>query len=347
MRGTGCIIVTLLVTLLVVPVLNPTFSLSLVEAQTNPKMYVDPEVTVTQMNATFSVDINIENVADLCSWQVYIYYLNQILDAEAYSEGLFMRSHGPTMFDGHFDNNYNATHGELWMYCLRTWSGTGVDGSGTLAHVTFRAKTGGSSTLVLANDVLGNSTAQRIDHTIQNGIVQVGGHDLAVTSVFPLKTVVGKGYSIRVNVTVENIGVYPDTFNITAYANATAIATLINGTLAEGSSTTFILSWNTTGFAYGNNTIGGYVWPVQYETNTANNNYSDGPVHVGVPGDVSSSTPGVYDKKCDMKDVAYLVTLFNTKPASPNWNPNADVNDDDVCNMKDIAIAIAYFNQHE
>lgn len=347
MRGTGCIIVTLLVTLLVVPVLNPTFSMSLVEAQTNPKMYVDPEVTVTQMNATFSVDINIENVADLCSWQVYIYYLNQILDAEAYSEGPFMRSHGPTMFDGHFDNNYNATHGELWMYCLRTWSGTGVDGSGTLAHVTFRAKTGGSSTLVLANDVLGNSTAQRINHTIQNGIVQVGGHDLAVTSVVPLKTIVGKGYSMRVNVTVENIGVYPETFNITAYANATAIATLINGTLAEESSTTFILSWNTTGFAYGNNTISGYVWPVQYEMNTANNNYSDGSVHVGVPGDISSTVPGVPDGVTNMRDIGYLVTKFNTRPSSLTWNPNGDVNDDDVVNMKDIAIAIAYFNMHE
>jgi len=66
-----------------------------------------------------------------------------------------------------------------------------------------------------------------------------------------------------------------------------------------------------------------------------------------VPGDVSGSTQGVYDKKCDMKDVAYLVMLFNTKPASPNWNPNADVDNNAVVNMKDIAIAITNFNQHE
>jgi hypothetical protein len=48
-----------------------------------------------------------------------------------------------------------------------------------------------------------------------------------------------------------------------------------------------------------------------------------------------------------MKDIAYLVILFNTKPTSPNWNPNADVNNDGVCNMKDIAIAIINFNKHE
>jgi hypothetical protein len=68
---------------------------------------------------------------------------------------------------------------------------------------------------------------------------------------------------------------------------------------------------------------------------------------VGVPGDVSSSTQGVYDMKCDMKDIAYLVILFNTKPTSPNWNPNADVDNNGVVSMKDIAIAILNFNKHE
>jgi len=60
--------------------------------------------------------------------------------------------------------------------------------------------------------------------------------------------------------------------------------------------------------------------------------------------DVSGSTPGVPDGVVNMKDIAYLVALFNTKPLSPNWNPNADVNNDGVVNMKDIAYVIAYFN---
>jgi hypothetical protein len=42
-----------------------------------------------------------------------------------------------------------------------------------------------------------------------------------------------------------------------------------------------------------------------------------------------------------------LVTLFNTKPSSPGWKPNADVNNDGVCNIKDIVNAIHYFNNHE
>ena len=102
------------------------------------------------------------------------------------------------------------------------------------------------------------------------------------------------------------------------------------------------------GITHGNYTISATAGPVPGETDTANNNYTCPiPVHVGVPGDVSSTTPGVYDGVDNMKDIAYMVTLLNTKPGSPNWNPNADMNNDGVVNMRDIAIAVAYFNQHE
>jgi hypothetical protein len=49
---------------------------------------------------------------------------------------------------------------------------------------------------------------------------------------------------------------------------------------------------------------------------------------MGVPGDVSSVTPDVYDGTVNMRDIQYMILLFNTKPGSANWNPNADVNDD-------------------
>ncbi len=68
---------------------------------------------------------------------------------------------------------------------------------------------------------------------------------------------------------------------------------------------------------------------------------------MGVPGDVSSVNQGVYDTTVNMRDIAYMITLFNTRPSSPIWNPNVDVNNDAVVNMRDIAIAIFNFNRHE
>jgi hypothetical protein len=75
---------------------------------------------------------------------------------------------------------------------------------------------------------------------------------------------------------------------------------------------TVFFKWNTTGFAYGNYTIAAYAEPLPEETDISDNNFTCAvPVHVGALGDISSSTPGVYDNKCDMKDIAIAVAYFN------------------------------------
>ena len=169
--------------------------------------------------------------------------------------------------------------------------------------------------------------------------------DIAVTNVAFVKTVIGKGYTGSVNLTLENQGNKIESFDIIVCANSTVIHS--EPIILEMTNRILSLVWNTTGFAYGNYTINVYAEPWPSETDASNNYACNVPVHVGVPGDVSSAVPGVYDRIADMKDIAYLVEKFNTFLGKAEWDPNADVNSDGVCNMKDIAIAIAYFNQHE
>ena len=146
------------------------------------------------------------------------------------------------------------------------------------------------------------------------------------------------------NVTVENHGGFPATFNVTAYANTTAFASA-NISLTIGSSDIITLSLSTSTFAYGNYTIKAIADTVPGETDTADNTYiSVIQVHVGVPGDVSGPTQGVYDNTVNMRDIQYMILLFNAKPGSTNWNPNADVNNDAVVNMRDIQYMILLFN---
>jgi hypothetical protein len=178
--------------------------------------------------------------------------------------------------------------------------------------------------------------------------VTLMNHNIATTNTTVSKAVVGQGFSLHMNITIQNQGSSTENIAVTFYANTTAIGTLTDIVLTGGNSTTINFIWNTTGFAYGNCTISAFAEPVLNETYVADNNLTCiAPVHVGVPGDVSSSMAGVYDMKCDMKDIAYLVILFNTKPPSSNWNPNADVDNNGVVNMIDIAIAILNFNKHE
>jgi len=182
------IIIIVIITLIIPLCLNTK-----IYAQTQTTLYIEPQSTSTLINEVFSVNLTIANVTDLCSWQAYIYYQNDILQVVGYEEGPFLKSHGSTMFDASYDNNYNETHGEIWMYCIRTWSGTGVNGSGVLATVDFKAVGGGTTTLHLANTILGNSTADPIPHVTVDGNVEVLGGDIAIINVKTSKTILSQG----------------------------------------------------------------------------------------------------------------------------------------------------------
>ncbi|MEM2702777.1 MAG: dockerin type I domain-containing protein, partial [Candidatus Bathyarchaeia archaeon] len=182
---------------------------------------------------------------------------------------------------------------------------------------------------------------QQIPHTTTNGNVQVIGiHDIATTNLTPLKTIVGQGYTMNINVTVANQGDFTETFNVTLYANTTEIVTK-EIILESGGSATITFAWNTTGFAKGNYTIWAYAWPVPGETNTEDNTkYFDEIVKVTIPGDVDG------DFKVKMDDIMLLVKAFGSKIGQPKYDPNCDINYDGKISMDDIMIAVKNFGKH-
>jgi outer membrane protein assembly factor BamB len=191
------------------------------------------------------------------------------------------------------------------------------------------------------------------DNSFINGIVSIKSpeHDIAVKNVTPLKKVVGQNYTMNINVTVENQGSYTENFNVTLYANTTVMETK-QITLTNGASTTVTFTWNTTGFAKGNYTISAYAWPVDGETDSADNNVSAIiSVYIGVPCDVSGPILGVPDGVCNMRDIGYMCSKFGTTPSSPNWDPNCDVTGpvpkvpDNIVNMRDIGEACKNFGK--
>jgi parallel beta-helix repeat protein len=220
--------------------------------------------------------------------------------------------------------------------------GSPVPGA-TNANWTYTPSTTGFHTIyVNVTDSLG---AQAMSNTVN---VTVNIHDVAVTSVKPLdvpsdssgllKTVIGRGYCLDVNVTVADLGNYTETFNVTVYANTTYI-TSQNITLSSGASTTLALTWNTTGFAYGNYTTSAYAWPVTNETNTANNNCTGCMMKVSIPGDING------DFKVDLSDLVLLSKAYNSGPGDARWNPNADFKGEDWVGLSDLIIMAKHYNQ--
>jgi uncharacterized repeat protein (TIGR01451 family) len=116
--------------------------------------------------------------------------------------------------------------------------------------------------------------------TSTNAIVSVVGQpNIAITNVSLSGFIIDRGSIMCINVTVLNKGYFSETFNLTLYANTTAIQ-MRNISLLPQSSNTLIFIWNTTNFAIGNYTISVHANPVTDEINTTDNTQEIFPVQV-------------------------------------------------------------------
>jgi PKD repeat protein len=204
--------------------------------------------------------------------------------------------------------------------------GDGTNATGVTVDHAYEYN--GTYTITLtATDDDGVSASKSADKTVLNR------PDIAVTNVASFKTIVGQGYSLKINVNVTNEGDFTETFNVTVYANTTVAATQIV-TLSSRNSRTITFIWNTTGFAKGNYTIRAYAWPVLGETDKADNTLADGWVIVTIPGDVNGN------HLADISDLVITVGTIPSAPGWPNWNPNVDINGDGVCDISDLVICI-------
>jgi hypothetical protein len=161
-------------------------------------------------------------------------------------------------------------------------------------------------------------------HTFINAAVAtspLGIHDVAVINVHNMKTncvprpAVCKGLNCSVYVKVENQGDFTETFNVTAYANTTAIgkqAVTLNKT--ENTTLTFI--WNTTLVnEYDNYTISAQADQVSGETELGDNTLSDGTVTAVHVGDING------DQKVDINDLARVSGAFGSVRVSNATDP--------------------------
>jgi hypothetical protein len=333
-------------------VLSIMIPLAATQTMTGTTIQVAPSTLTEASGTTFTVNVTITNVTSLVEWEFGLYYDNTILTCTSVVEGPFLNQFDSTFFESTINNAYNATYG--WVLAGSALSGAapGVNGSGTLATITFQAQAAGYTTLHFSSDpevtLLLNSSnppfGEPIPFTAIDGAVNVTGtHDVGVSNVISYKTVIGQGYAGNITVTTENLGTFTETFNLTLYVNAAYIASQ-NVTVSSGNSVNVTLTWDTTGFAYGNYTISAYAWPVPGETNTANNNCTGGWVVVALVGDVTGPN-GVPDGKVDIRDVHYIAMYYGTTMSSPNWNPNADINNDGKIDIRDVHIAAANYGK--
>ena len=107
-------------------------------------------------------------------------------------------------------------------------------------------------------------------------------HDIAVTSVTTDKTQVAQGGTVNITVQVKNLGNVLDSTTVSALAGASVVGTQ-GVSLSAGQTLNVVFPWNTATYATGNYTISGRASVVPGETNTSNNQLTDGTVWVQPP----------------------------------------------------------------
>ena len=169
-------------------------------------------------------------------------------------------------------------------------------------------------------------------------------HDVGTTSVRTSRNIVGQGFNVSINASVFNYGDSTEDFNVTIYANSTAICEIDNIELASRNSTTINFTWDTAGFAMGNYTMTVYVTPVSGETDTTDNNSTVGWVLVTILGDVDGDfEDGHYD--VDLFDAVKLLAYYGAKIGDSNYDPNCDIDNDGQVFLFDAVMLLGQYGQ--
>jgi hypothetical protein len=245
---------------------------------------VYPASITANQGQNFTISVTISNVTDLYGWEFRLNWTTTLVDEVNVVEGPFLKKGGTTFFTV----NVNATAGRMVVDCTLTGSVLGVNGSGTLATVTFYAKNVGQSPLNLYGVILVNSSeppAQIPSQATSGYAYIIYAHDVAVTAVNFSPTALLPGGLVHINATVENLGGYSETFNVTAYANSTSIGKKSVSLISGSSTNVAFVPWNTTGYGFGDYAISASASVVPGETNTANNiKVANNPLTILYPG---------------------------------------------------------------
>jgi hypothetical protein len=164
------------------------------------------------------------------------------------------------------------------------------------------------------------------------------GHDIAVVGLIPLKTVVGQGYNMNIAIFVKDYGMFSETFNVTAYANATLVGTKMVA-LASAEEAELLFNSSTLNITKGKYNVSASAGPVSGEMDTSDNSRVDGLVIITIPGDVNG------DGSVNIYDAIILSSAFKSSPGFPNWSSNADINGDNNVDIYDAILLSGNFGK--
>lgn len=191
-----------------------------------------------------------------------------------------------------------------------------------------------------ANASIVTSEYETANNRLEDGVITLTVetiHDVAITSMIPLKTFVFEGYCFSLNVTIKNQGNLPETFNVTLYANNN----LLNRTqitLDAGYSKTIVFKWEAVdAIAYEDYILNATADEVNGENDTSDNSLSFAGLIIVHPGDIDG------DRDVDIFDIVQVALAYGSKKGDQTYNANFDIDCNDSIDIFDIISIVSFY----
>jgi len=337
----------IMLTVFVLSVSTLAFNIQQVEAVTGPTVAVVNPLTGDNaftflaknmpINSTFIANVTVANVTFLAAWQLNITWDSTLLEIRntTLNGDLYIPSDNIFGADADVVANDIGPGMAFWGAGIKTGGPDYVNVTyGTMCQIRFtvlKNDTGSSCNIHIVVEgedpiytTLIHYDAYEIPYTPQDATYELvePQHEIGIKLVDTFnKNVVGQGFNLSINVTISNDGPNTESFDLTVYANTTLIGTKTVNNLAPATNITVTIVWNTSGFtrAY---VIKANVTILVGETETGDNTRIDGTIKVSCKGDVNGNYV------TNMLDYQRVKRALTSTPGSPNWNANADFNDD-------------------
>jgi hypothetical protein len=269
----------------------------------NPSSIINPSLLP---GSTLTVDVDVLNVTNLYGYEFRLLYDTSFLNGI----GILIYPQPPN--ETHFTSHIQIDDRNGMVFVNVTYfppaEAISTITAIKLATITFQVQSFGLSTLHLNQTKLVDNQGAQILHTTSDGLIIVAAPDVAILKITVQPTVIYPGTNVNINVVAANLGIFRnETFDVTAYYNATEIATVTVKDLPPLTNTTLPFLWNTASIQPGTCVISARASSVPLEQNLTNNFLSDGTVVITRP------------------DVAVLKVTPDFKAVYQGWKINISV----------------------
>ena len=300
---------------------------------------VYPAKLSPQVNEFFNLTISVQNVINLSCWQLELYFDPEIIICTNYfvpEDNIF----GDPIISP--PAKINNTSGKIFAFCAID-ANYGVNGSGILCKIEFRAKLPGISYLDIRNEMselgtyLMDPSNNMISFVAADGIIEVqdGSFQENIYNI----TQNGKEYFVIIysNATVFSFNYNGSEQRIRYLATGpegtkSLVSTIIPISIL-GTPYAILLNGSAIYYRILNNMTHSFIhFEIQHST-----------VEVVILSTILYDING--DRIINMMDLYLVALIFGATSEDPEWNPLMDVNSDGIINMMDIWIVAVHFGE--